>query len=525
MSSSKPLAHRYHSRKIRPPYNSRPQTQHFYVGLLPSESRTTSDATVMSPHLPNTTLYIGERRRLSVSRKAGHNVRPGVSTRKPQKTATTFRPGAVQFEGGRMQAQATPSHSIKTTKAVQKQPTTFRPGAVRSLKPITPPSQPTPVPLTPAPKRTADPIPRRDSFEQHASRIPAPVFVEIPVRCPSTAVSATTSISRSAPAAPPLTLQDAITQSLTGNDSNPDSESPARAASPNTHHSPAVPYSQPADSPAHAPAPACKRTREGSYIFVSDTEPEPELASAPPRTCNTPQCRTVLPPLATYAFVLCVGCRARARAGYLRRKARKDAERGRARAKGADGDVESKGAQELQEQPRPARPAKIKEPVAPAGSDYWLDTDTLSWKPVTKRAPEPVPLREFQALPALCAALRSVLADHLELVPAVSDSGILRFADASVGERVVFRGTWAVVCNPALVVDDGYVGSVAEDVVRGCRAPVRRNSAKFDITGGVRAMRIRCACRAACGGFLTVGVAEEPRGPIRGLRMTVDMVH
>ncbi|KAI0942240.1 hypothetical protein AcW1_002919 [Taiwanofungus camphoratus] len=190
-------------------------------------------------------------------------------------------------------------------------------------------------------------------------------------------------------------------------------------------------------------------------------------------------------------------------------------------------------------------------------SGWWLDPVSMSWR----RSTVPVPaspacpqstsaallsqpalpvrspasetpkktglVREYQTSGALYAALRAYTNER----PPLSKSGLLRFAPPHAGEeRLRFCGSWAVVRDPNMKVDETYLRSVADEVVRESAVSVRTDEGdvEFSSRGKMHVVRMPCACLAGteCGGQLRVSAVEEAgKGLVHGLRITVKIAH
>ncbi|OJT11648.1 hypothetical protein TRAPUB_11838 [Trametes pubescens] len=233
--------------------------------------------------------------------------------------------------------------------------------------------------------------------------------------------------------------------------------------------------------------------------------------------------------------------------------------------------------------PTPAAP--------PTPSPYYLDLNTMQWRRRTRSASalstrrrssalilaaagEAGEVTEYQTIKALCVALKAALsaaAPKLAQVPVqtsatrkgksrergrskgpaddglkVAPSGVLFVADDGDDNPAtgayVFRGSWSVLGDPHVALDDGLALKKLHEVVLGLGACVTRlDQTEFsrDADGRTVTVSVPCCCVstksdaadvAECEGEMAVSVAEGPvtrdfLGIAKALRMTVIVVH
>ncbi|KAI0324185.1 hypothetical protein GY45DRAFT_1439244 [Cubamyces sp. BRFM 1775] len=245
----------------------------------------------------------------------------------------------------------------------------------------------------------------------------------------------------------------------------------------------------------------------------------------------------------------------------------------------------------------PTAPAHT--PGSPAGpSSYYLDLNTLQWKrrarsvsssPVKRRASSRhgehrANVTEYQTRVLLCTALKAALVsasarpkrgvyraagavteDGLKVAP----SGILLFSDGEPsgggnrraeeeeGEEEdwqVFSGSWSVLEDPKVALDDALVLKKLHEVVLGIEAFIRLEDARTSRNPHDRTVTVAvpCCCQCVrprsprrassssrgaasvedtdCAGELTVSISEEPAmgayaGLAKVLRTTVTVTH
>ncbi|KAI9065703.1 hypothetical protein FKP32DRAFT_1602220 [Trametes sanguinea] len=216
-----------------------------------------------------------------------------------------------------------------------------------------------------------------------------------------------------------------------------------------------------------------------------------------------------------------------------------------------------------------------------ASSQYYLDLDTMQWRrrarsisasPAKRRRSSSRPGRvrkptEYPTGKALFAALKATLAaasmkpklgqarteDGLRIAP----SGVLLLStgadDEDPGDEMtsVFHGSWAVLEDPRVAIDDALVMKRLHEVVLGIGGFIRLEHAHISHTSGGRTVTVAvpCCCqtvqpdnpqhtawaaRAAaepveCEGELAVSVSEQPTREFAGLakvlRTTVTVTH